>query len=557
MDALSITAAAACAAATLVAPPYRWFGYRPLETPRRAFLAVVAVVTFALWLATPHQWPSPVFYPAVAVGIWLAAGAVTGPRPVNHVDRLVGLAAAWWLAAVLAPGAGPMAPALMAAAAAMQAAILIYQHLTGKIIFQAMAALTGNTNLLGTFLAPCAFLAMASGRHEIMALSPLIVAGALLTRCRAALVGLVIGVAVSGFDVLALALLGLGAAGYLWIVWISRKFTPGAADGHSSGGWASAKTISHRSVFWRVAIAQIRRRWFAGCGLDGLKLFVAQRSADIGAPGTVFRKAHSDILQISTDAGLFGLALVAAAVGAIAGIGAGIDGYPAKMALAALAAQIGCGLFLHTLYLPLGQITFFLACGMILHGAPGAAEGAGALTAVTTVAAAGLVAWRTIGWRFMGDYYHGRFVFGTIGADGEAVADVGDIRRALAWVPGDSTARFNAAEASALTGSPFECQRHLWHAVSTYDGEIRLAPVLARLGHYIGRSFPVELDTAACKSALHLEPALDTAISEIARIKKGLTPERLSAMPQDVQRRVMLMTGFSGKEAQCQVASPE
>jgi hypothetical protein len=512
------------AAAVVFVPPFRLYGYKPLETPRTTLVCAGAAVLAAGLAVHGGPWPPAPAY-AAGVGVWLAAGAMAGRRPALHMERLVFQASAFFLGAWLAPAAGRTAPVLLAVAAAIAAAVHIGQVLADRRLWTAMASVAGNGNLLGTFLAPCVFYAALCPPP----VASLLTASLLMTRCRASAVGLAAGVVVYPASAIPVA---VGAGIYLCVLLLRQAMNgPRAADELSA--WTRGASLGVRVGIWRCALKQILARPIAGGGPDSLRLTAARLAARLSPsphPGS-FRKAHNDVLQLTVDHGLAGLCGIAAMVAAAAGTGA--QNGPM---LAALASQLAAGCFFHTLYTPLGMITFAVTLGQL---AAGGAPSPDRFTACTLAAAVVLLLWRVQGRLFVGHWCLGRFFNGGIDpADGVRKADIRPLRSAAALLPDDNTTRFHLAEAAALTGAPLACQQHLWHALENYDGECRPAVMLTRLAHHLGRSYPPDLAAAAVRSALDLEPHYARAEAERSELRAGLTPARRALLPPPVVQRI-------------------
>jgi len=337
-DPAAIAAAALLALGVVATPSFRRFGYRPLDTPRVVLVCAGAAGLLAVLVALGRPVPSgPAFGPAL--GVWLLAGAVAGRRPAIHADRLLLMAAAWWLGACVAPGAGALAPSLLAVAAGVVAVVHLWQVVTHRPLWDAMGSLAGNTNLLGTFLVPCFFFALPVSR----ALAALLVASLLCSRCRAALVGLAAGMAAvlptsAAADAVPAA--AAGAVLFMFVKGFSRMAgAPFEGFVGEARSWANPASARSRCGIWRCALLQAKRQWLCGGGLDSLKLSVARRRVEAGGVGT-FRKAHSDALQLAVDAGLIGVALWAALWSAALGTAAGSG---QALLLAALVGQLAAG----------------------------------------------------------------------------------------------------------------------------------------------------------------------------------------------------------------------
>ena len=219
--------------------------------------------------------------------------------------------------------------------------------------------LTGNSNMVGCFLAPCVMLAM---HRDMWMLAAVLAVFVYLSECKAAMLATFVG-----------SMFYAGMVGCIELLMVSVFVLTVAVVLKAKDFMGSS--MKERMKYWQVALRQIKQAPLFGIGPDCFKINVPFIQEDLNDEGDGTwmkevnykrpwpRQAHNDFLQMCCDGGIpAGLAYLAFGVaGVVLNIGA-------PGLAAAMITLMVCGLMFHPMKVIPSMAVFWLiiftgACG--------------------------------------------------------------------------------------------------------------------------------------------------------------------------------------------------
>jgi len=370
--------------------------------------------------------------------------------------------------------------------------------------------LIGNTNMLGGFLVPALFVGVS-----MVHLSPLVWLGLVLvayalylTKCRSALVGLVIGglsftVVEWGWQVGGLATLYLCAFGFVAFLLNPKLFT-----------WRHEPVIE-RLATWQNALRKLKRCWLFGLGFDNYQLSVPYVNEELNreSGGTYLeeawfkdpwpRRAHSDILQGLLDNGLIGLALVGWAI--YTALTSNMSSYE----VGALCAFMGTGLAFHpSSIVPCAVWFWWLTTSTGSTTALAVSLPVGVW--VFIVVAVAFVLYKTVLIPLLYDRALNVLKIGKFPKD------------ALTLMPHRSEPHCYAAQYQFTRLKPWLMFKHTIHALGNYDGSIRLWEIWSNLGTALFMSGAFWASEQCFIRSLELFPRYEPAQQALVNVRDAM-----------------------------------
>jgi hypothetical protein len=219
----------------------------------------------------------------------------------------------------------------------------------------------GNSNFMGSYLVPCFFLSMWLAREIGIVwfyVAVFILLSTLATKCRGAILSIVMGVAY-----FFAGLIPCFVAAVVLAVVCGLNFE-------------SLGNGRERLNYWRVAIKQILKTPLFGLGFDVFKTEVPFLQRDIHEKDQNFltdknylhpypRMCHNSYLQLALDTGLPGLVLLAAVVSTAIAVP---DNQSSKLLLSALVSMLVNGMLFHTWHILSINLLFWFLVGMLSVG---------------------------------------------------------------------------------------------------------------------------------------------------------------------------------------------
>ena len=518
--------------------------YKPFETPRNTLLVTGALALLASWWLTGSRvLVAPAAFLAALVYLaWVLGCALQAERIEPALEKWLMLCAAVFVGVFVLPGGDRGSLYFwMVLAAALNALVFIGQRIFGYAVVKNLkgrnnAGLIGNTNILGAYLLPHFFLGAYLVFSEPFGfstiapvLSVLLIAIALdMTRCRASMLGLFVGLLATAEPIAALLIVWPWARLFSSFLTAARHAicAPAVPDKKKAGTFlaaAAATSLRARLSYFMAALKLIAARPFFGLGADNFKIRAAALMAGKNGPGVTPTYVHNDFLQLALDAGipallLLGWILVAVLSGGFAAAGSG-----ALLPVAALCALLVNGLFFHTQQFSVCQATFWALAGSLLPLFPESAL-AGTLDAhlvlgIFLLPAAGGLVYRYTIRRQLLDYQ--LFKFKASGDKNKAA-----LARILHLSPRGTVANTQAVKYYGRRMQLPPALVHAWRAAEHYDGDLLHWEVLRNLGNMALASGAIYLAEWAFVKALSLYPdeAARHGLNQILAVKEQLKP---------------------------------